>query len=135
MIRIQRNNLLSLSKMRMVDAYNLFLESRKSFCSQATVDIYTFQQRYIVNGINIEYMEDVDPDAIRQFLKEFRETHNDGGTFHLYSSIRAFFNWYWEEYELEIRNPISKVKCKRPSVVKLRACEKKSVKKSSMKLQ
>lgn len=118
MIKINRNNPLSSKKMSIENAYDLFIKSRETACSKATIGIYKFQKKQIVNPLitNAECMEDISPDMIRNLLKDFGKSHNTGGTFRLYSSIRAFLNWYWDEYELETKNPIKKVTCKKPSI-------------------
>lgn len=102
-------------KMSQTEAYKLFIESRKSFCSPATVGIHKTQMDQIITS-ETEYMEDVTPDMLRNVLTNFRKTHDDGGAWRVYSSMRAFYNWYWDEYELEIKNPIKKVTCKKPSI-------------------
>lgn len=118
MIKINRNNLFSSVKLSVPDAYDLFVKSRETACAKATIDIYNFQRKQIVDVLaeDADCMEDVTPDMIRKLLKEFSLTHNTGGTFRLYSSIRAFFNWYWDEYEIDAKNPIKKVTCKKPSI-------------------
>ena len=119
MTKINRSELRSQRKMLQTDAYKLFIESRKSFCSPATVGIYEFQMKQIITD-ETEYIEDVTPDMLRNVLTEFRKTHNDGGTWRVYSSMRAFYNWYWSEYDIDFRNPISKVTCKKPSVAPIK---------------
>ena len=118
MIKVNRNNLLSSKKETVESAYDSFVKSRETACAKATISIYNFQRKQIVNPLSAEakYIEEVTPDMIRNLLKEFGKTHNTGGTFRLYSSIRAFFNWYWDEFEPEIRNPIKKVTCKKPPI-------------------
>ena len=114
MVKINRSNP-RFRKRTQTEAYKLFIESRKSFCSPATVGIYEAQMKVIITD-ETEYIEDVTPDMLRNVLNEHRKTHNDGGTWRVFSSMRAFYNWYWNEYDLEIRNPIKKVSCKKPSV-------------------
>ena len=129
MIKINRHDRLSSEKMECGKAYDLFLKSREVFCAQSTIDIYKFQRKQIVDELDADYMEDVTPDMIRSLLAEFRKTHNDGGTFRLYSSVRAFFNWYWNEYDVSLRNPISKVQCKKPSFVPIQGISRKEINK------
>ena len=128
MIKITRNSLLS-SKMDIEKAYELFLRSRETFCSKATVSIYKFQRKQIVAPLlhEVSTMEDVTPDMIRDALKDFSQTHNTGGTFRLFSSFRAFFNWYWDEYDVESKNPIKKVTWKRPSAVPIPGISRKEI--------
>jgi integrase len=61
-------------------------------------------------------MADVSPDVLRSFFVSLREEHNRGGVHTFYRSIKAFLRWYWEEYEIDIRNPIDKVKVDAPKV-------------------
>ena len=118
MIKVNRNNPRFSSKTDIVEAYDLFVKSREADCAKATIDIYKFQRKQIAIPLSeqTEFIEDVTPDMIRSLLTSFGQTHNEGGTFRLYSSIRAFFHWFWEEYDLEIKNPIKKVTCKKPSI-------------------
>ena len=129
MIKINRRDRLSSEKMLCDVAYDLFLNSREVFCAKATINIYKFQKKQIVRAFEDQYMEDITPTMIRQLLAEFHETHNDGGTFRLYSSIRAFFNWYWHEYDVAIRNPISKVTCKKPAFVPIQGISRDEINK------
>ena len=115
-MKIVRRDRLSPPKIPLDKAYELFVQSRKVFCSKATVGIYEYQKKAIITGIKCVNVEDTTPDDIRAFLAEYRQSHNDGGTFRLYSSVRAFYHWYWSEYDIEINNPIDKVKCKKPPV-------------------
>lgn len=116
-MKFVRHDPFPLPKMTIERAYDLFIQSRKVFCSSATVGIYEFQRKTITAGIKTDTIENTTPDDIRALLAEYRQTHNDGGTFRLYSSIRAFYHWYWSEYDIEISNPIDKVKCKKPPVI------------------
>ena len=54
---------------------------------------------------------DVSPDDLRRYLIKIGEYRNPGGCGCAYRAVRAFFNWYADEVELDDwRNPISKVK-------------------------
>ena len=136
MAKINRHDRLSSVKMTCGNAYDLFVKSREVFCSKATVGIYKIQRKQILKGIEFDaFMEDITPNDIRQLLSDFRETHNEGGTFRLYSSIRAFFNWYWTEYDVPLRNPISKVQCKKPSYVPIQGSTRKEIDKLLIAVQ
>lgn len=66
---------------------------------------------------DITNMQDVRPDHIREFIVDLQEEHNEGGVHSYYRSIKAFFRWYWDEYEIEKANPITRVKLSPPPVV------------------
>lgn len=61
---------------------------------------------------------DVTPSLVRRFLLHLADKeHNPGGVFNLFSSLRAFINWYASEYAgAEWENPLKRVKSpKRPT--------------------
>ena len=47
---------------------------------------------------------------LRDFFGSLRNGHNRGGIEHYFRNVKAFFNWYWLEYEVDKFNPILKVK-------------------------
>lgn len=61
-------------------------------------------------------MHEITTDILREFFLGLKEKHSEGGVHHIYRPIKAFFIWYWDEFELETRNPISKVKMKPPKM-------------------
>ena len=98
-------------------AYELFLRSRKSRCSQATTGIYTEKRKKIIDGfscIGIKYMSEINAPSIRSVIADYQESHTSNGAWKLFTVIRTFLLWYWDEYELGVC-PIHKVKVKKPS--------------------
>ena len=120
MAKIIRNNTLCGEKSRVrvsvSDIYENFLRVKKSECSASTHKIYRDMGRRIIVPKLTELTDDdinaVDADMIRTILDEYALTHEDGGVTFLYRHIKCFLNWYWDEYEIPTRNPISKVKVK-----------------------
>ena len=101
------------------DAYELFLLSRYSRCAQASIEIYQEKQKPIVIGFteqNISFMEDITPASIREILSLYRETHTNNGAWKLFTYIRTFLRWYWNEHDLE-HCPITKVDPPKVNVV------------------
>lgn len=97
--------------------YDLFLFSKSiGNCSKGTIEFYREKKKNIVSWFGSHELHDlseVSANDIREFLSDYRKTHTDSGTFKIFSVFRTFINWYWDEYDLDIRNPITKVKMPR----------------------
>lgn len=120
MAKVVRKNTLTsdVEKTKISDAYELFLASRKSQCAEHTYRIYCdLGKRHIIpmlTELTTGYMEDISVVALRTIVNDYGADHNEGGVFFLHRHIKAFINWYWEEFDLDIVNPIIKVKVKKP---------------------
>ena len=93
------------------DAYENFLQSRKANCAEATLRIYTEKRKPIEEGFaryGIRNMAEITPAVIRQILIDYRQLHTDNGAWKLYTYIRTFLRWYWNENDLD-HCPIEKV--------------------------
>lgn len=55
-------------------------------------------------------LEELSPDVIRLYLVSLGERRNGGGQHAAYRVIRAWLRFAWEEYDLQTRNPIERVK-------------------------
>lgn len=93
-----------------------FIRSRETGTrSKATIRYYKNLVPKIeewLSSINIIDWRQLTADDIRFFLKDLKdEGHNQGGVHSYYRTLRAIMNWVWDEYDLDTRNPISKVKC------------------------
>ncbi len=78
-----------------------------------TVTVYERSIRKLIHYLasqGARKMEDVTAEQLREFFVGLQENHNAGGVQVYYRPIKAFFRWYWDEFELEQRNPIDKVK-------------------------
>ena len=64
-----------------------------------------------LNARNIIFLTELKPILIRSFLSEYKENHTVGGTHAYYRAIKSYLNWIWDEYDIELSNPINKVKC------------------------
>ena len=58
-------------------------------------------------SIGIIYLNEVTPDIIRRYLLILGEHRNKGGVHATYRPIKAMLLWYWEEIDLEEKNPIN----------------------------
>lgn len=123
MAKIKRSDLRATSSKKEVlirDAYSSFLISRKSRCSEATISIYTEKRIHIEEGfseIGVGTMNEITAPAIRNVISNYQETHSVNGAWKLFTVMRTFLLWYWQENDLE-KCPISKVgKIKKPSAI------------------
>lgn len=104
---------------RLDEPYNNFLQSRKTTgASKSTVALYvkvlnkTFPW-FIENGVDTVSL--LTPESIREFLAHLDEQgHNKGGMHLYYRVFRAYLNFVWDEYDITLRNPISKVQFSAP---------------------
>ncbi|MBI1294284.1 tyrosine-type recombinase/integrase [bacterium] len=63
----------------------------------------------------IESTQDVTASHVRRFLVQLGEAHSRGGVATLFTGVRAYLNWYADEYASKDWNPLAKVKApKRP---------------------
>ena len=96
------------------DAFPEFiLDKNISGLSTRTIDFYKDELRPFINYCkenNIECLPEITSALIRNHLSVLSMRRNPGGVHARFRAIRAFLNWSWNEYDLEIRNPISKVK-------------------------
>lgn len=59
----------------------------------------------------VAQLEEVTPDLVRKYLLGLGRSRQPGGVHAAYRAVRAFFNWYEEEFEPEgWKNPMRKVK-------------------------
>lgn len=63
-----------------------------------------------LKSCGINKMTNITADQLREFFLTLREDHSIGGIEVIYRPIHAWFVWYWDEYEIESRNPITRVK-------------------------
>lgn len=93
--------------------YDLFIFSRSiGNCSLGTIKFYRDKKNVIVPWFEQRRLHDLSlltANHIRQFLNDYRSNHTDSGTFKVFSVFRTFINWFWDEYDIDILNPISKV--------------------------
>ena len=63
----------------------------------------------------IDSTHDVTASHVRRFLVQLAEDHSRGGVATLFTGVRAFLNWYGEEYAPSNWNPLGRIKApKRP---------------------
>jgi integrase/recombinase XerD len=88
-----------------------FLNDRRSSrLSPRTIQFYEDELRAFIAGVGDLELLAVTPDVIRAHLLDLSSTRNAGGIHARFRAIRCFLNWCWQEYELDERNPISRVK-------------------------
>jgi site-specific recombinase XerD len=71
-----------------------------------------FFQQYLTT-FEITNLGEINPDVIRKYLTSLSSHRKN--LHQPFTVIRIYLNWLWEEYELESRNPVSKVHVKMPS--------------------
>lgn len=93
-----------------------FIQSRRTLhLTPGTIEFYNKRIKEIKSYFlsqNILTINEITSVNIRDYLDwlELRG-HNQGGTHIYYRVLKVFLKWIWEEYEIDVRNPIDKVKC------------------------
>lgn len=107
----------------MLSAIHAFvIDCQARHLSPRTIEFYEFELRPFREYLEaqrgrIRRVEDITPTHIRAYLIQLGKTRSPGGVHCAFRSIRAFLNWYGEEYEPENwKNPIRKVQA--PKVAK-----------------
>ena len=117
MAKTVRSATLSTPKSGLNFYYSAFLRSKKLNCSESSIKIYkTIGEKQLIPALDlmgIERFEDVQPEHIRSILEDYDSDHNKGVVDFIYRHIKAFFRWYWEEYDIQGRCPIDTVQIKR----------------------
>ena len=119
MARVVRFNPLTQKRVSCTDTYSIFLRSNKSGWSASTYKIYRdVGKRHIIPRlaeVTGDDMSNITCFNLQRILDEYADTHKNGGTDFLFRHLRTFINWYWDEYEIQGKNPMLKVKCKKVS--------------------
>ncbi len=123
MAKVSRLNTLisNTERMTVSDAYELFMRSRKLSCAEKTCKIYEDLGRRATIPLLTEFTNNniynVDADILRELFARYKENgHNQGGIRFFYCHVKAFINWFWDEYEPAGKNPIRKIKIRKPDL-------------------
>jgi len=79
-------------------------------------ELNLFSKWLIQKGYDAIPIEDITPNILREYFLDLSGRRNKGGVHCSYRVIRAFFNWYWEEYDCYVKNPMKKVKIPNPKI-------------------
>ncbi len=94
-----------------------FFEAKKLTCKKRSLDNYKYHLQHFAGWLKkqeITSVLDITAIHIRVHLAELATRRNQGGVHAAYRPIKTFMRWVWDEFDLEMRNPIAKVKVKRP---------------------
>lgn len=97
-----------------LDASRAFLRSvnarQKSKNTALVYDLHVTRLTEFLAGQGVIKIVDISKDILEDYFESLRPSHNHGGIHCYYRSIRAWLNWYWDTYEIEGKNPISKIR-------------------------
>lgn len=106
----------SLNLTNLLDAFITDRRSRQF--SPNTIHYYKVElglfARYL-EQVKILSIEEITPTILRNYLLELGNKRNPGGLLVSFRAIHTFLNWTWDELELEMRNPISKLQAPKVS--------------------
>ena len=116
---IRTNQLTARVTVSVSDTYSIFLRTKKSECAPSTYKIYCeVGDRHIIPKLTMATGDDMDgitADIIRDILEQYEAEHQTGGTNFLFRHLKAFINWYWQEYDVSLPNPMKGIKGKKAS--------------------
>ena len=81
--------------------------------SKETIRYYTCHLGQIADWLEqngIEDIESITVQDLRAYFAQYQESHTRNGTNVIYRAVKAFMRWAWDEYDLESKNPISKIR-------------------------
>lgn len=91
-----------------LDAFLLHMraEGRK----YSTISTYRRCILHMVEMMEFKNFNDITSEDLNEYFSELRLEHNPGGVWVYYRPIKAFLRWYWDELDVDERNPIEKIK-------------------------
>lgn len=96
MPKIVRKNTLTSEKVKIEDAYELFLSSRKTSCTSKTYRIYDeVGKRHIIPSLlslTDGYMDDVNAVVLRASINDYASEHTNGGKWFYYRHLKVYIN-------------------------------------------
>ena len=117
MAKIVRSATLSTEKSGLMFYYSAFLRAKGLACSESSIKIYKqIGEKQLVPALEllgVRRFEDTTPDQLRAIIEKYAASHNTGGVDFVHRHIKAFFRWYWTEYDIQGRCPIDAVQVKR----------------------
>lgn len=123
MAKIVRTNTMTTLKpdrrVSVSDVYSKYLRVKKTECAENTLKIYSDMGTRIYVPALIHYtgndMNNITADILRSILEDYAVDHEDSGVQFVYRHLRSFINWYWDEYDVPMANPMKKVRWKKVS--------------------
>lgn len=80
--------------------------------AQETLRFYKFHLGIFADWCeenNLTDLEQIKAADLRSFFAQYMEGHSRNGTAIQYRAVKALFRWTWDEYDLEQKNPITKI--------------------------
>lgn len=87
------------------------LDRRAQQLADGTIQFYQKKLKKFLSWCHMQEVNDIEqvtPEVIRQFIVYLSKSHNRGGVVAFIKALRAFFNWY--ESETDQRSPMHKIK-------------------------
>jgi integrase/recombinase XerD len=103
--------------------HNFLIDKQSQGKAEETITYYKLQIRYLLEWLNqnnaTEDITQLTPATLRQYFLDLSTHRNKGGCHASYRAIRCFLNWATNEYDLEWKNPIAKVKVEKSHIAPL----------------
>lgn len=117
MAKIVRSATLSTEKSGLMFYYSAFLRAKNLQCAESSIKIYKhIGEKQLIPALSqmgVQRFEDVTPDQLRTIIENYDRNHNKGGVDFIHRHMKAFFRWYWTEYDIQGRCPIDAVHIKK----------------------
>jgi site-specific recombinase XerD len=102
----------------LVNVFSDFLSDREVVgVRPATLDFYRREIRVFVRwaeAVGAKEIANITPDLLRSYFLSLRERRSRNGIHKNYTVVKTWLRWAWEEYELESKCPIARVKIAGP---------------------
>ena len=106
MAKILRKNTLTTEKVKISDAYELFLGSQKTLCAEKTYKIYDdIVRRHIIpslTSLTNGYMDVITAVVLHTSINDYADNHSNIGKLFYFRHLKAFIsNWErirWQAY-------------------------------------
>lgn len=101
-----------LTHISIADAIEDFLLDRRVRNLRSnTISFYQYElSKFTLTFPVSETLAIITPDSLRAHLSELSTHRNPGGVMVQFRVIRTFLYWCWDEYEIDTRNPITRIK-------------------------
>lgn len=94
--------------------------------SQETLRYYEYHLGRIaewLEGINITDISEITVQVLRDYFTQYQKGHTRNGANVQYRAVKAYLRWVWDEYDLEYKNPIEKIRVAADPVVPIKGVD------------
>ena len=120
----------SISIRETISQYYLFHETNGH--TKETLRYYEYHLGQIADWLeekNITDISNITVYVLRSYFAQYQEGHTRNGANVRYRAIKAYLRWVWDEFDLEYKNPIEKIRVAADPVVPIKGVDPNDVEK------